>query len=178
MRGVSRPLPRRSRHTSSPLILGNMISRRIKSGSSVIALSSPSLPSRATRTLYPSYSKLSLRPRTMSGSSSIIKIVCNPVPSAPLIFRNLQNRFFGQGDREPDSKLAPFARGALNDDFSLMRLDDVLDQSQSEAASLSVVNEPAAHSVELLEDLLLFPSRDTYSVIGNPDCYIAVRRPG
>ena len=46
-----------------------------------------------------------------------------------------------------------------------MGFHDVLHDGQSEAAALDVVNQPRSHTMEALEDLLLFRARDPDTVV-------------
>src|SRR6266446_1205739 len=80
MIGLSKPSPRRVLHTSRPESLGSMMSSTTRSGLAERARSRADTPSEAVSTSYPSNSKLSLSPSTMSGSSSTTRILANLLP--------------------------------------------------------------------------------------------------
>src|SRR4030095_8154257 len=65
---------RSSRHTSKPFLRGRVTSRITRSGAVEIAFASPSSPSDAVTTSYPSSSRLSRRPSNICGSFSITRI--------------------------------------------------------------------------------------------------------
>src|SRR5438046_7978608 len=72
--GVGFARARSSRHTSKPFLRGSVTSRITRSGAIEMALASPSSPSDAVTTSYPSSSRLSRRPSNIWGSSSITRM--------------------------------------------------------------------------------------------------------
>src|SRR4030042_3724505 len=73
--------------------------------------------------------------------------------------------FFKPPDRKPDRHPCPFARLALENNLSPVRLDDVLDERKSDAASLDVALQGAFGPVELFKDLFLLGFADAHPLI-------------
>src|SRR5205085_695668 len=81
------------------------------------------------------------------------------------VFAQLRVFIHGQLNR----KGAAFAGLALDGDFALMRLDDVLDDGESQPAAFHVVHQARADTVKLLEDLGAFIRRNADAIIGDAD---------
>src|SRR4030042_5841013 len=73
--------------------------------------------------------------------------------------------FFRRLDRKPDRHPRPFPRFALEKDLPSVGPDDVLDQGESDAASLDVALPGALGPVELFEDLFLLGLADADPMI-------------
>src|SRR5213596_225612 len=105
-----------------------------RSGASLRASARASSPLVAATVWYPSKRRLSSRPRTISGSSSAIKILATA----------------RQG--EPQGETAPRPRPALDRDPAAMRFGHVLDERQAHATAPLPLSFAPPHTVELLED--------------------------
>src|SRR5690242_15671184 len=98
----------------------------------------------------------------MSGSSSMIRTLCNLIPSVKL---HRPGQGFAAARRDQNREAAAAPRRALKLNFALVRFDDVLDQRQPEATAFGVMHQARADAIELLEDLLLFRARDANPLI-------------
>src|SRR5512136_1978460 len=110
-----------------------------RSGCCSRALRYPTSPSYAADTLYPLASRLNCSPVTMFRSSSMMRIL--GISTASTLKRN------AEGEPASASWLA------LDLHAASMRLDDVLDQGQAEAAARSCSCLLGAGAVELAEDV-------------------------
>src|SRR2546425_605374 len=153
--GTSTPRRRSSRQTSQPLIRGIMTSSSTRSGASLRASARASSPLVAATVWYPSKRRLSSRPRTISGSSSAIKILATA----------------RQG--EPQGETAPRPRPALDRDPAAMRFGHVLDERQAHATAPLPLSFAPPHTVELLEDPPLLLGGDPHPLVHDRD-----REPG
>src|SRR6266545_2027738 len=168
MTGMSSPLARSSRQTSQPLMPGIMMSRRRRSGASDSARASPRRPSVAESVWYPSKRRLSSSPRTISGSSSTIRMRGIYRPPLRAVLGH------GQEEREP----APLARTALDAHAPPVGLGDVLDQSQPHPAAPGALSLTTSDAVELLEDSLRLSGRYAYALVGHLDHHPLALSPG
>src|SRR5258706_5061528 len=99
----------------------------------------------------------------MSGSSSMMRTLCNLIPSVILhwICRRL-----GAVGRNQNRKAAAAPRRAFQLNLAFVRFDDVLDQRQPQAAAFGVVDEAGADAIKLLEDFFLLRARNADALIG------------
>src|SRR2546422_1462364 len=166
MIGTLFPALRISRHTSRPLIFGSITSRRISSGDSAVARRSPAAPSRASETVYPSYSKPSRNAATIESSSSTIRTFGISHPGSRRAIRHLPCDPFQRApggrapQRQADGERAPLARLALDRHPPAMHLHDVMHDRQPQTAPLDLVHQRRADAMEAIEDLLLLAPRD------------------
>src|SRR5439155_8278510 len=98
-------------------------------------------------------SRMSFRPRAISGSSSTISIRA----TSPLE-RSLPNR-------NPERERAPLARLALDADLAAVHLGDLLGDRQADAVAAGLLHRRAAAAEELLEDLGLLGLRDAQAAV-------------
>src|SRR5262245_57904689 len=126
MIGTLSPEERILLHTSRPLIFGSITSRMMTSGDSVVASFRPVSPSRATVTANPSYWNPSRSATAIASSSSMMRAL------GMFLLRRQ-----GQADREG----APLAGIALQRHPPAVRLHDVADDRQAQAAALHVVHQ-------------------------------------
>src|SRR5437867_1208080 len=132
---------------------GSIRSRMMQSTSRRPAAARPSLPVTATTASCPSNSRMSLRPRAISRSSSTISIRA----TSPLE-RSL-------ADRNPERERTPLARLALDADLAAVHLGDLLGDRQADAAAAGLLHRRTAAAVELLEDLGLLGHRDAQAAV-------------
>src|SRR5207249_991350 len=175
MIGTLFPALRISRHTSSPLIFGSITSSRMSSGASAVARRSPAAPSRASETVYPSYSNPSRSAATIESSSSTIRTFGISHAGFRRAFRHLPRDPFHRvpgglaPQRQADGERAPLARLALDRHPPAMHLHDVLHDRQPQTAPLDLVHQRRADAVEAVEDLLLLAPRDADAAIADRD---------
>src|SRR3990170_7095010 len=134
MTGTSIPFRRSSRQTSQPESAGIATSSRTRSGASRSASASPSRPLVADTVSYPSKRRLSSSPRTISGSSSTIRILGIAA------------------ERQPEREPAALPGAALHGHTAAVGLGDVLDEGQADPAAAAALRLAPPHPVELLED--------------------------
>src|SRR5712691_2224823 len=156
MTGMSRPLARSSRQTSQPLMPGIMMSRRTRSGASDRASARPRRPSVADSVWYPSKRRLSSSPRTISGSSSTIRILGT-------------SSLRSCGHRHVQREAAALARTALDLHAPAVRLRDVLDERQAHPAAPAALRLTPSDAIELLEDSLGLARRNADALVGDLD---------
>src|SRR5215813_6740280 len=159
--GVGLARARSSRHTSKPFLRGSVMSRITRSGAVEIALASPSSPSDAVTTSYPSSSRLSRRPSNICGSSSITRI-------------RFVNVDVSCVEREMECKGTAASRLAVNLHEAAVRAHDVVDDRQPETGALRTGAGVGLDAVELLEDPALLPRRDADAAIADPHQPVAV----
>src|SRR5882762_9871418 len=166
MIGTLFPALRISRQTSRPLTFGSMTSRRISSGDSAVARRRPAAPSRASETVYPSYSKPSRSAATIESSSSTIRTFGISGTGSRRALRHFssdplhRNAGLLTPERQDDGERAPLPRLALEHHPPAVHFHDVLHDRQPQTAPLDLVHQRGADAVEAVEDLLLLAARD------------------
>ena len=73
------------------------------------------------------------------------------------------------------SRILALAFATLEKDFALMRLDDVLNQTQTQSGTFDFVRENSS-AVKLLKDLSLFPYRDSDTTVAHTDVNPSILR--
>src|SRR4051812_42090398 len=171
MTGVSMPRLRSSRHTSKPLIRGNIRSSSSKSNASREARSRPLSPSAALSTAYPSRVRRSVSVSTMPGSSSIKKILFTPLQGLRCGVADRVAPFggiaFHHGKR--DGKGAARAWRARQRDPSAVCFDDSFHQAQPKAGAMYLRGDDIRGTVEGIENLRLVGWRNADAAIADAD---------
>src|SRR5207247_7890081 len=142
-----------SRHTSNPFLRGSVTSRITRSGAVAIAFASPSSPSAAVTTSYPSSSRLSRRPSNICGSSSITRIRFVTVDLSCI-------------KREVQGKRTAATRLAVNPDEAVVPPHHMVHDREPETGALRAAAGIGLDPEELLEDPPLQPR-------GNADAAVA-----
>src|SRR5262245_9275732 len=154
--GVGLARARSSRQTSNPFLRGSVMSRMTRSGAVEMALASPSSPSAAVTTSYPSSSRLSRRPSNICGSSSITRMRFVTVALSCM-------------EREVERERAADARHAVDAHEGVVAPHYVVDDRETQPGPMRSRARIGLNPKEFVEDLPLQTCRNSDPAVVHAD---------